>query len=473
MSRRQLLGGGTAALACACASETQRENTQAQVIEPSTEEFVIRRGYVATMDEALGDFPTADVYINQGIIYQVGVDLQVPSTAREIDASHKVVLPGFVDTHSHLWLTQMRGLFGQDAGSKYFPLVRQLGRAYTPDDMAVGTELGALECLNAGITTVSAYCDNIRGPEHADAALDALAKSRIRHRFIYGPHDDMSAEQPVDLTHVTKLREANPSDDPSVLRSFALGVRLPRSDKYHVSIERARREILIARSMKLPISGHASGPHGPAQLAFLLEQELLGEDLQIVHATGAEPEQLAQLEMAGVAVTLTPISEQRVGFGLTRLSDYDPHLSRLGLGCDGNALSGAADMFAVMKTLHSVDVASTKQELSTLPRRMLELATAGGAAALGQGHRIGSLVPGKRADVMLVDMRDFNTVWSRQGDPAALLVYSAGPHNVDAVWVDGRIVKFDGKLIDVDEQGLFARAEASIWGVRERAQAAP
>lgn len=474
LGRRQLLGGALASIASACGSSGSGSGEGAKSPDsPGSglhhDEFVLRGGQVVTMDENLGVLHEGDVYFKQGVIYEVGPGLRVPPTAHEVDASRKIVLPGFVDTHSHLWLTQMRGLFGQDLDAHYFPIVEQLGRAYSAQDMAVGTELGALECLHAGITTVVAYCDNVRSPEHATAALDALAKTGIRHRFIYGPHDDLPLEQPVDLQHLQQLLAAGPNPAPEALRSLAVGVRLPEAGEDHVSGERARREISIARSMKLPISAHASGERGARQIAFLQESELLGDDLQLIHATGARPEQLRQLDAAGVSVALTPITEQRVGFGLTRLSDYAPYLSRLSLGCDGNALSGTADMFEVMQTLHNVGVGGQQQELAMLPRQTLELATMGGARCLGLAGHIGSLLPGKRADIVLLNTQDINTVWSRQGDPAALLVYSASPHNIDAVWVDGKMVKYGGRLLNVDQEQLFQRAEASIWSLRERA----
>lgn len=473
LDRRRLLGGSLASLASACGpgGKTEGANAPDQLSEDDLagDEFVLRGGHVLTMDDELGYLPNADVHFKQGVIHQIGPDLKVPPSTREVDARRKIVMPGFVDTHSHLWLTQMRGLFGQDLDADYFSTVEELGRVYSASDMAIGTELGALECLNAGITTVCAYCDNVRSQDHATAALDALASTGIRYRFVYGPHDDMSPERPVDLQHVKQLLEANPASGPEALGSFAVGVRLPHADGDHVSIERARREISIARAMKLPISAHASGESGTLQLAFLIEDELLADDLLIVHATGARPEQLQQLDAAGVSVALTPISEQRVGYGLTRLSDYAPHLSRLSLGCDGNALSGAADMFAVMQTLHNVEVGARQQELAMLPHKALELATTGGAWALGLIRHIGSLVPGKRADILLLDTQDINTVWSRQGDPSALLVYSATPDNIDAVWVEGKPVKYGGRLLNLDEERLFQGAEKSIWDLRARA----
>ena len=183
-----------------------------------------------------------------------------------------------------------------------------------------------------------------------------------------------------------------------------------------------RSELARVRALGLPVSTHISGDRGPDQLAFLIERGLMGRDMLLVHATGADAGALAAVENAGAAIALTPITEHRIGFGLTMLGHYTGTASRVGLGIDG-ALGGAPDMFAVMRNAHMVQTAASGDELAILPREVLRLATMGGAEAIGMSDRIGSLEPGKRADMILIDPSALNMGFPAT-DPSALLVYS-------------------------------------------------
>ena len=468
LTRRRVLQAGLSSLSFACSSPPEVKVPEGP---PPADEFLLRGGYVVTMDDELGDLPRGDVYIRQGVVIAVGSDIQAPD-ARVIDTSQSIVLPGFIDTHTHLWLTQMRGMFGGSRATRYFPLVKKLAPLFQPEDMLVGTLLGAAECLSAGITTVCAFCDNVRAPEYALAALEGLNEAGIRGRFLYGPHDDLPVAQPIDLRHVQQLQEGWARYANGGLLDLGIGWRAPKDEHDYTSRERARREYQIAKAAGLPIAVHASGDAAQAQLRFLIEEEVAGPQLQVVHATGATPEQLQRLNQAKISVALTPVTEHRVGYGLTTVSEYDRQLKHLSLGCDGNALAGSADMFTVMRLLHGVQTGASKDELSVSPRRILQLATIGGARALGLERHLGSIVPGKQADLLVLDTQRLNMAWNRQDDPSSLIVYSARPDNLTSVFVKGRPVVEKGQLAGLDSGKLIERAQASIWGIRQRAAGA-
>lgn len=465
MTRRQALQVGLSSLSLACSSAPEAKVPEAP---PATDEYLLQGGYVVTMDDELGDLARADVHIRQGVVVAVGADLEAPG-ARVIDASQSIVMPGFIDTHTHLWLTQMRGMFTARRTTRYFPLVKKLAPVFQPQDMLVGTLLGAAECLTSGITTVCAFCDNIRAPEYAEATLEGLTQAGIRGRFLYGPHDDLPVEQPLDFRHIQQLQESWARHANNGLLELGVGWRAPHDEHDYTSKERARREYQLAKATGLPIAVHASGVAAQAQLQFLIEDEVAGPNVQVVHATGATPQQLQRLSQAQLSVVLTPITEHRVGYGLTKVSEYDPHLKHLSLGCDGNALAGSSDMFEVMRWLHGVQTGASQDELAVSPRRMLQLATIGGARALGLERHLGSIVPGKQADLVVLDTRMLNMAWNRQDDPSALLVYSARPDNIKTVFVKGTPVVEGGLLQGLDSEKLIERAQASIWGIRQRA----
>ena len=308
VTRRAVLGGMTAAMAAPAWSQ------------PATRPILIRGAYVMTMGPD-GDMPEADVLVADGRIERVGAALSVPNV--EIVAGEgRIVLPGFVDTHTHLWLSQMRGLFSRSEATAYFPLVEPLGARYRPEDMRSGTLFGAAGNLDAGITTTFPYCDNIRRPADAEAALAALVRSGTRARFHYTGHDALPPEDYVDLDHLRALAARSDFGGDGLIE-LAFGLRVPRQDGREAAKARALDELAIARALGLPISTHVSGADGPSQLAWLVENGLPGPDMLLVHATDAPPDLLAAVARAGAGVALTPITEQRVGFGITRISDFD------------------------------------------------------------------------------------------------------------------------------------------------------
>ncbi len=201
-----------------------------------------------------------------------------------------------------------------------------------------------------------------------------------------------------------------------------------------------------------------------AQLDRLIALGVLGADMQLVHATDASLDQLRAVADAGASVSLTPITEQRVGFGVTRVTDYRPVFGNIGLGIDG-ALAGAPDMFDVMKVLHNVAAGAAGEELAILPRRVLEFATVEGARSIGMADEIGSITVGKRADLQLI-APDAVNMGPLNDDPSALLVYSAAPRNVALVMVGGRIVKHDGRLTGLSARELAQEAVRSIQAIR-------
>lgn len=429
--------------------------------------LLIRGAHVMTMGPQ-GDLPEADVLVRGSRIAAIGTRL-ASEGAQTIEAQGQILLPGFVDTHNHLWLSQMRGLFGRSEQTRYFPLAERLGAAYLPQDMRIGTSFGAAGALSAGVTTTLAYCDNIRSPKDAEAALQALVESGIRARFLYAGHDGLAADVPLAIDHLRQLhldRTGWAGDAPVEL---GLGWRTPAAGSGDAIAATALNELRRVRELGLPISTHISGQDGPAQLRFLMQRSLLGPDMLLVHATGADPQALRAVERAGAAISLTPITEHRIGFGLTRLSHYTDAVSRVGLGIDG-ALAGAPDMFAVMRNGHMVQTAVSEDELAILPREVLRLATIGGARAIGMDAAIGSLEPEKQADMILVDPAALNMGFPRD-DPSALLVYSAKPHNVAMVMVGGKILKQGGRMTRLDERRLVAAADLSLAGIRARASA--
>ncbi len=187
----------------------------------------------------------------------------------------------------------------------------------------------------------------------------------------------------------------------------------------------------------------------------------------MVHANCATDDEIAALAAAGTAVSVSPFSELLIGYGLPRTTDLLGAGVPVGLSVDTTALTGNADMFAIMKVTQGVSNALAGDEFAVTARRTLGLATLDGARSLGLAAVTGSLTPGKRADLIVVSPAGPNL--GVLTDPVQLLVTAAQPQNVDTVLVDGRIVKRGGALTTLDMARISHDAQASVRGVLERA----
>jgi len=427
--------------------------------------LLVQGGYVMTMDPALGDIDGGEVLIRDDRIVAVGRDLDA-GDARRIDARGQIVLPGFVDTHSHLYVTTMRGQFRNRDG-QFFPVSSRLAAGMTPEDIRLAMHLGALELLQGGITTTADFFDNILTPAHGEAGLQALEVSGIRAVMNYGG-PDKTTRQPIDLA---QLRDLAKRQTPDARVRIGLAWRLPRNRQDADNWAMRQHEYDTARTLRLPIQVHVSGEAGP-MFDALIQRGYLFPGLVVVHASDASPEQLQALQQAGASLALTPLSEQRVGYGLTRLDRFAV-VSRQGLGIDGNALAGSADMFATLRLAALTWSGAARDEQAPDPHALLELATRRGAEAVGLGDEVGTLAPGKRADLQIIDLAAPNLGGFGGGDPAALLVYSARPENVRTVLVDGRLLKQDGQLTGVDMADLLERARRSAQDLLQRRSLSP
>ena len=414
--------------------------------------LLIRQGYLLPMTVNGEDQPSTDILVRNNQIVQIGKNLVAPD-ARVIDARGKYVLPGFVDAHNHLWVTTMRGQFRNKAG-KFFPVNNALAKKMQPDDIWQAMYTGSLELLQSGVTTTGDFFDNIRGPSWGNAGFMALDKSGIRAIMYYGG-PDKTTKNMIDLKHLAELNKQS-----TERVQIGLGWRIPRDLSSQQNWEMRDREYKFAVEHELPIQVHVSGD-ARAMFDALIDRQYLSTSLTVVHARDALPQQLNALQKAGGGLVLTPVSEQRVGYGLTLLNHFK-NVDKQGMGIDGNALSGAANMFETLRTAALTESGEARDETLPNPRHLLTLATRRSAESIGLGDIIGTLEEGKRADIQIINPNTLNMAGFGGGDPAALIVYSAQPENVETVIVDGQIIKADGRLqgVNLEEQMRVTNASA-------------
>jgi 5-methylthioadenosine/S-adenosylhomocysteine deaminase len=270
--------GAVGAQQAGAASPPARTATDPIATLPARASLVIRGATVLTMDPSLPDFVPGDVRVDNGMIMAVGRQVDAEN-AQVIDGSGMICMPGFVDTHWHLWTSLFRPFVRADVGDRgYFPVTARLGVHMTPEDSYRSVQLGLAEALSAGVTTVHNWAHNVRSPEHADAELSAMRDTGIRGRFAYGPVQGMPDDQPMDLDGVARVkRDWMPGD-----RLLTLGISSRNVGALNVggsgargvvTMEMLKRDWVGARALGLPITMHTSG----ASPVMALEQAgLLG-----------------------------------------------------------------------------------------------------------------------------------------------------------------------------------------------------
>jgi cytosine/adenosine deaminase-related metal-dependent hydrolase len=380
----------------------------------------------------------ADVRVDRGIITEIGTGLTDPSS-EVIDATGLVVAPGLVDAHRHVWQAPLRGLGADLTLLAYLDVV--LGRAlpvYTPSLVRLATLVGALEALDAGVTTLFDWSNATLTPAHTDAVVDAYEEAGGRAVVAHGNPDDVA-----DVRRLAG-RTGRVTGALAILGDYG-----PWDD--------AVAQVGLARELGLVVSLHARA----ATVRRLHGDGLLGPDLNLVHLNDITDDEAKLVVEAGAGVTVTPTVEALMGHGPSafgRIADAGGHPA---LGVDV-AVSAAPDLFEPLRD--TLRTERTRTGTMVPAASVLRSATLDAARTAGLGDTVGAIDVGRRADLVLLDGLAPVT-----GDVAGAMVASLTPANVRTVLVDGHVVKRDGQLVSHDLPALRARAVAvarTVWPAR-------
>ena len=406
----------------------------------------------------MGDQPVADVHVRDGLIVAIGTDITAAG-AQSIDARDTIVMPGFVDTHSHLWNAFLKGsVRGDDPVRGYFPVTNRAASLCTPEDAYNSVRFGVAQQLMSGITSVNNYSHNTRSPEHADAEVRAMLDTGVRGRFSYGPAGRQDA---VNLADVARVQATWLPENPTL--SLGVNLTLPPAEVLRAGgpFDRFVEEVTEARRLGVPISLHyGNTAHG--LVAFMDAHGLLGPDILLIHTQGFTDEERRILVREQVTFSMSPAIEipySTVRNGYIQFAELEGLQAQLSLSIDASSASANGDFFNVMRALQWSHKQRADTTLKLLPRRIVEIATIEGARALNLDQQTGSLAPGKRADIILVRKTDPNI--APVFDPYYALVYSGLPQNVDTVIVDGRILLQGGRFTSLDIVKTVQDATAS------------
>lgn len=351
-----------------------------------------------------------------------------------------------------------------------------MGERYTADDMYVANFIGALEALDAGITTLVDWSHNNNTPDHADAAIKGLRDAGIRAVYGYGnanrewfPISDL----PSNFEDVARVRKQHFTSDNDLL-TMAFAARGPQ----FATLDTTERDFRMARELDLPITLHAGdglwGLDNP--IDKLNSRKLLGPRTTYVHCCTLADHEFKLIADTGGSVSISAEVELNMGHGNPATLGALKYGVRPSISID-ICTSVGGDMFTQIRILMAAtrgavnaEALKEKKLLDPLPltaRDMLDFATLQGAKTAGLDRRTGSLTPGKDADLVLINTDSLNMF--PINNPIGAVIEDAHIGNIDSVFVRGRAVKRHGKLVDVDVKALRRRMEASCDGLFARA----
>lgn len=411
---------------------------------------------IVTMDPALGILDRGDLLIEGDTITAVGPDLSA-SDAVVIDATGTILTPGFVDTHRHAWEAQLRRIMPDvdDLGGYVMTTLAGYAKAYRPHDMYVGTKLAALTAIDSGITTMLDFSHNSRTRAHSDAAIEALVDTGIRgvHASMRPHFGEWDEQWPADLTRL-KEQYFRSDDQLLTLRMATLATEEIAGPDLAYGPELAR----FARDLGIGVSVDAvfGIPSSEAVLRWA-KDGILGPDVTLIHSTGLTNEAWKAMGDAGVTVALAPTSDAQIGLE-TAVPAVDEALAvgiRPGLSIDVE-VALASDMFTQMRALHAIQrmravnaaYGTGRQPSRITTHDVLDFATLQGARTNGLESVTGSLTPGKKADILVVQAEDLNNM--PLSDAVGTIVLGADARNISAVFINGEPRKWNGQVLGVD-----------------------
>ena len=436
--------------------------------------LLIKGAIVLTMDEEIGDFNPGDVLVEGDSISRIATSIDPPEDAIIIDGSHKIVMPGMVNAHMHTWQTSLRGLVSNLTLPEYFSMMHAgLATCFEPHDVYISTLAGALGQINAGTTTLGDWCHNNPTPAHTDAALSGLLQSGIRAVFLHGspkPDPKPGAPHYSEIPHPrSEIERLVPifNADPKNLVSVGMAILGP----HYSTLEVARADLKLAHEYNLIVSCHQAGKEAKTPGGWdVLEQEgLVNSCLNIVHGNDLTDEQVERFTHAGVTFTITPEAELTQGHGWPVTGRVIAAGGSPSYGIDIES-SNSADMFTVARIAlacqRGQDNARSRAKGEGIPeshkirtRDALKWITLNGAKALGLDHCIGSLSPGKRADLVVLNCSAWN-MWPVH-DPYSTVIMQSNSGNVEDVIIAGQFKKRGGQLICSDADRIKLDLAAS------------
>ncbi len=421
--------------------------------------IVLKGGIVLSLDPKVGDFVSGDVLIEDGKIREVRPNIDVSADAAVIvDASNRILIPGFVDTHSHSYQGLLRsslpnGLvdpdYNRDVQNKWTP-------AYTPDDVYAGVLITALGFIDMGTTAIIDLSQISHTPEHSDACIKALQDAGIRAVYGYSRGAGAAMQWPQDIARLQKTYFSAKDQ----LLTLALGASLD------AKVLAAAREAGVPAVMHYRVN--------PAPGLALAKAGVLREGDLFIHCTHLNDEAWRMIKDTGGRISMSPPLEMAMAHGMPSVQDALDRGIRPSLSSDHGTTVGQ-DCFSMMRTTFNLQRLRVLQrrrdgEKDTPPlltcRDVLDFATLQGARCANIDSKVGTLTPGKEADILVL-RADRIDIWPLNNAPSVVANFM-NPGHVESVFIGGKPKKWRGNLVGVDVPRVLRRAQEARDALMKR-----
>jgi 5-methylthioadenosine/S-adenosylhomocysteine deaminase len=424
--------------------------------------ILLKGGAVLTLDRQIGEFAQADVLIEDGKIRDIRPTIPVSDDSTGlIDATDRIVMPGFVDTHHHFYQGILRNILPNARLDPDYrrDIANTLTPVYQPADVYAGTLITALSLIEMGTTTAIDTSQSSHTPEHTDAGIRALQESGIRAVYAFWEGNGPGAQYPTDAM---RLQRTYFSSQDQLMTLALASVLDPKAFAY-------------ARQTGLRIVTHGVDSKREQRLHDLDRAGLLRPGDLYIHCNDLSDKAWSAIRGSGGNVSLAPPIEMTMGHGMPGIQDALDHGIRPSLSSDVDAVM-AQDLFSIMRatfTLQRLNIflREYRGEKPLPPlltsRDVLEFATVEGARAAQLERKVGTLTPGKEADIILLRTDSLST-WPLN-NAAGAVVNLMNPSQVDVVIIAGKIKKWRGNLVGVDKSRVLRLAEEARNAVVRRA----
>jgi cytosine/adenosine deaminase-related metal-dependent hydrolase len=433
---------------------------------------VFRHATVLTMDDARRVLTDTDVLVVGDRVAEIGPALAAPSEALEIDATGGLLMPGMIDTHRHMWQTAMRGYGADWTLTQYFVwYYLEWGKLFRPEDVYAGNLLGAIEAIDAGVTTTVDWSHGLQTVDHAEAAVDALEEVPGRFVLAYGniqagPWEWSAAPEFRDFVR----RRIEGRGD---MLGFQMAFDVPGDPAFK---ERAAFE--VARDLGATVTTHAGvwGATNDDGIKLMYDNGFMTPGTIYVHAATLTADSYNRIAATGGVVSVSTESEQSAGQGYPPTFQLRQHGIPISLSMD-TSVWWSGDLFSAMRTTLSADRCRchldhhARQETVTNCELRAEdvvgWATRGGGHALGMDSVLGSVEKGKKADLVLIK-NDASPAMFPMLNPYGHVVFQAQRGDVHSVVVNGRLVKHNHALVGVDLDKARKAVESTVDYLRSQ-----
>ncbi|HEY4269549.1 MAG TPA: amidohydrolase family protein [Galbitalea sp.] len=427
--------------------------------------IVFRNGTVVTVDDRRRVLADTDVLVVGENIEAIGQNLDVPDGTFEIDAKGGIVMPGMIDTHRHMWQTAMRGYGADWTLTQYFVwYYLEHGKSFRPEDVYAGNRLSALDAIDAGVTTTVDWSHGLRTLEHGEAALDALRSSVGRYVLAYGNIFAGPWEWTADPA-IKKFLADNNTGSEQLRVQLAFDVTGDPAFPERAAFE-------AARELGLPVTTHAGvwGATNDDGIRLMHENGFMTPESVYVHAATLSDDSYQRIAATGGSVSLSTESELSCGQGYPPSWILRQYGIPVSLSVD-TSVWFSSDLFSAMRSTLGADrgwehiKAHEKGETVThshlRAEHVVEWATRGGAETIGMGSLVGSLEPGKRADIVLVK-NDNSPAMFPILNPNGHIALQASRGDVQTVVVNGVVAKHNGRLIGNEIDSVRGQIESTV-----------